>query len=222
MWETIVPSFEGFQTITYDLFCHGQNPYVGSVCSMHEMAEDVIKFLQENKIENPTIIGHSMGGYVGLEILKRIQGKLILLHSNFWEDPEQKKHDRNRVIEIVRSNKNLFISEAIPGLFDPKNQAKCSSHIAQLIEKAKKMDSSQIEAATAGMRDRMDNTAMLGNAEISIIHGENDPIIPTSVLNENLKKAASKPERIDITNVGHMSIWEDSASLIKAIKELLN
>ena len=58
-----------------------------------------------------SIISHSMGGYVGLEILNQedIPHELLLMHFIFWEDPAQKKSDRLRVSTIVYQKKEAFL-----------------------------------------------------------------------------------------------------------------
>ena len=80
------------------------------------MALQVLEILKELKITQFTLVGHSLGAYVGLELchLAPCQ-KLILLNSNCWSDDEQKRRDRLRVAEIVFKAKKHFIREAIPG-----------------------------------------------------------------------------------------------------------
>src|SRR5690606_26597669 len=100
VWDRLHPVFaeDGYCVITMDLPCHGKSRFNGEICEMTEMAEAVFAILYKFKFFNPIVIGHSMGGYVGLELMKLMACRLILLHSNFWEDPPEKKNDRNRVI----------------------------------------------------------------------------------------------------------------------------
>lgn len=223
MWETVVPSLLdlNYKVLTIDLPCHGESRFIGDNCTMVHMAKEVVKLLNENEIEGPQLIGHSMGGYVGLEVLKLIQAKLILLHSNFWSDPEEKKQDRNRVIEVVKKNSSLFIQEAIPGLFAKENLAKCRTEIQSLIDQANKIPTMEIIAATAGIRDRLDNRQLMETNEIGIIQGAGDPVIPTLKMLEQTSTLKSQVEIVTIANSGHMSIWEDQDALIESIKRLL-
>jgi pimeloyl-ACP methyl ester carboxylesterase len=223
IWDTILPFFDEseFQLITVDLPCHGQSRYVGEKCSMREMADAVEALLRSIGITKLSCIGHSMGGYVALELAKQIELKVILLHSNFWEDSEQKKEDRNRVIEVVKQNKNRFINEAIPNLFASQNKEKCSKDIERLIIQASAIPSAEIIAATVGMRDRSSFVKNMDKMDVSIIHGELDPIIPTNQMEESINKLEKLPPLIQLKNCGHMSIWESKTDLIKAIKSLL-
>ena len=223
MWESIYTNFlvEGFQCILVDLPCHGNSRFEGDECSMGFMAEEVHQLLDFLKINEPIlVVGHSMGGYVGLELSQLRPTQLVLLHSNFWADSDSKKLDRNRVIKIVEQGKKKFIQEAIPNLFAPENRENCAAIINQLIEKASTIPYKEIQAATAGMRDRsaFKNTE---KSSFAMIHGELDPIISTKMVKEELSQLANKPQLINLQNVGHMSIWEDHPSLIKALKTLL-
>ena len=224
IWDNIKPSIiaSGCRVITVDLPCHGKSRFDGEICTMEFMAEGILKVLSHEKIENPFLFGHSMGGYVGLELIKRIPVGLTLLHSNFWADSENKKHDRNRVIEVVTHSKKRFIREAIPNLFAPENRSKNEQDIETLISGACEIPIREIQASTAGMRDRNDNTVLLDEHNIYIIHGEEDPIIPSELLLSELKKVSKDIQLFTIKNCGHMSVWESPETLIKLMKSVIS
>lgn len=50
---------------------HGKSPHT-DIHTTPEMAEDLIGFIREHRIENPVILGHSMGGKVAMETALRI------------------------------------------------------------------------------------------------------------------------------------------------------
>jgi pimeloyl-ACP methyl ester carboxylesterase len=223
MWNDLVPHFiaQGYSCLTLDLPCHGISRFTGANCSMKSMAFLINQLLLKLKIDVKAIIGHSMGGYVGLELIELRSSQLILLHSNFWADNQQKKLDRDRVIEIVSKNKSLFIKEAIPALFAPENRDRCSTAINKLIKSAQSIPSIEIAAATAGMRDRKSFSLFLKSSDICIIQGEYDPIIATEQIKKEIEENNWQIELVLLKNVGHMSIWEDPKNLIKALKNLI-
>lgn len=68
-WDAIVPFFEKDYTCwCIDLPGFGQNPLPKSTWSITEYAHWVKKFIEENNIKNPTIVGHSFGGRVAIEL----------------------------------------------------------------------------------------------------------------------------------------------------------
>jgi pimeloyl-ACP methyl ester carboxylesterase len=223
MWDSILPDFlvDGYKCITIDLPCHGNSRFKGEICSMAFMAKQVDLVLKELNITDKVItIGHSMGGYVALELSQLRSTKTLLLHSNFWADSDAKKIDRNRVIELVENGKKKFIQEAIPNLFALENREKCRDTIQLIIASACGIPFQEIQAATAGMRDRKPFYDLMAE-ELRIIHGQKDPIISTTTLAQEQKKLINNIAVIHLQNVGHMSIWEDGQSLIKAIKSLI-
>lgn len=223
MWNSIAPEIEalGFKTFMVDLPCHGQSRFEEEICTMNEMARAVDVLCAEEELDNPIVFGHSMGGYVGLELLKLRPIKLTLVHSNFWADPDEKKKDRNRVIEIVQSNKMRLINEAIPNLFSVENRTPCQPAITNLINEASTIPAKEICASTAGMRDRLDNSELMNQHDIYIIHGELDGIVKTQMLEDKISKLATLPTVFTIKNCGHMSIWERPEALINHLKVIV-
>jgi pimeloyl-ACP methyl ester carboxylesterase len=223
MWSGVAPEFErlGFKTILVDLPCHGESRFDGEICSMAFMAEGVSAICDAEGVEKPIVFGHSMGGYVGLELLKLRPIQLTLVHSNFWDDPFEKKQDRDRVVTIVEQNKMRLINEAIPNLFATKNRAQCEKNILDLIENAEQIPSNEIIASTKGMRDRMHNGELLNQFNIKIIHGSLDTVVKTAKLNDEVANLTQLPKIQTIPDAGHMSIWEKPTALIQCLKNVV-
>ena len=220
MWDELIPELENdFQLLMIDLPGHGASPEPSKSYTLENVAKAIGDLLTIRGISKPSVIGHSMGGYVALEIKKLIDIKVILLHSNFWEDSAQKKEDRNRVIELIQTKKNHFVSEAIPNLFFSENLGHCEGAIANLIQGAKDMSVASIAEATSAMRDRLSNYDSAQRA--SIIHGAQDPIISTEMLGGELKENQIDAELYSIENCGHMSIWESKEELINILNHIL-
>jgi len=223
VWNAVYPDFvnAGFQCILVDLPCHGKTRFEGECCSMKFMAATLFNYLDETKIHNPFVFGHSMGGYVGLELQRLMKIRLTLVHSNFWTDSEEKKQDRNRVIEVVKQNKNLFLNVAIPNLFAPYNREFRREEINLLLEKAAKIDGVEIAAATAGLRDRLPSYDVMESEEVNLIQASDDPVVPEDTLKDELIKLTRKPTIYRIANCGHMSFIEDREALINHLRTIV-
>ena len=94
MWRHMAP-ITGFQSICIDLPGHGLSE-ASEDLAIPSMATQVALLLDALNIDKFHVVGHSMGGYVGLELLSsddRTQ-KLVLMNSNFWSDDEEKKNNR--------------------------------------------------------------------------------------------------------------------------------
>ncbi len=86
MWSYI--DWLGVRQIRIDLPGHGKSPHVDCE-DIVSMAELVNRSLSPDERREPIIVGHSMGGYVALELIKYFENpRLILINSNFWKDSE--------------------------------------------------------------------------------------------------------------------------------------
>lgn len=217
-FDDLITVFPDKQCILVDLHGHGQSFFDESLDpSMTVMAQQVKDLLDHLGIQHYHVVGHSLGGYVGCELLRmdeRVE-HLTLLHSHPWPDSETKKKDRDRVIELVKTKAVQFIREAIPNLFafpDEHREA-----IRRYCAIAEKMDPAAIQWATAAMRDRASSTQLLSVKanSVSIIQGQLDPLIP----NIELHTFASEHgiAFYEIPRCGHMGQEEAPGT----VKELL-
>ena len=225
MWENLSLESIHFQSILIDLPGHGKskNEDNSPIPSMDYMANRVIDTLNQLGIKKYNVVGHSMGGYVAL-VLKKIDErckKVVLLNSNFWEDSIEKQKDRVRVADIVFKNKNLFLKEAIPNLYN--DQLKYKTEIAVLLKEALKMNSFSIAYASLAMSKRMDFTELISQkpTDFVIVQGEIDVIVPKLIM-ESKDVLQNVPYYL-IKTTGHMSHFENPIEIKKMlIKELGN
>lgn len=224
MWNSLFPDFENHQIICFDAFGHGKSAGNDSKAySMEANARAIADVLSKEKIKNPIVIGHSMGGYIGLELLKRCKlNTLILLNSNFWADSELRVQNRNRLIDVVGLNKDFFLNEAIGNLFHIKSST-IDQTIKRLVEGAKKISVESIIKTTRGLRDRKDNTQLLNSYsnQIVVVQADLDPIIPLNEMELAIEDLKKRPEFHIIKNSGHMSIWENPKATRRIIKQIV-
>ncbi len=223
MWEALPLRTLRHQCIFIDLPGHGKSALenMPDKPSVAWLADQVISTLDQLGINSFSIVGHSMGGYVALEVKRLMPScrKVVLLNSNFWDDGEQKKIDRVRVASLVMKAKNLFIQEAIPHLFH--DTIKHEKTILSLVRDAKKMEASTIAFSSLAMRDRTDFSARIleNPLDYLFIHGVLDRLIEVE---EYRRKTSSFPEQLClIDRAGHMSPWENPSEVMKGIKSVL-
>lgn len=221
MWEVLNLN-SNFQTVAIDLPGHGNSKTSPQVTSIEHMAACVKMTLDELKFNDFHLIGHSMGGYVALEYLKGfgVNGKMILLNSNFWQDDAKKKADRLRVANLVLSNKRLFIREAIPGLFS--NASTFAQEIDRLIHEAFDIPAEHIAGCSVAMRNRKNQLAVMKKEakKISIFQGETDKLCPS----EKMEIAVEGLEisYLKVPNAGHMSHIENTSFVQRGILDFLS
>jgi pimeloyl-ACP methyl ester carboxylesterase len=221
VWEPLALVKFPFQSILIDLPGHGKSTSLPEEISISAMAQEVAKTLHSLSISQFAVVGHSMGGYVALQLAKMKVGvhQVCLLNSNFWEDSPHKKIDRNRVIEVVKTNAPRFIKEAISGLFaEPENH---TNFIQKAISEAHEINVEAIIYATQAMRDRPDQTEFANQlgTSLQIIQGELDQAVPLETM---LEYTRNQPFNVLILpNVAHMTHVEATADVQCILKDFL-
>jgi pimeloyl-ACP methyl ester carboxylesterase len=213
MWDYLPLDNLPIQQIRIDLPGHGWSFELLNTPSIELMALEVQRVLDHLAISSFSVVGHSMGAYVGLE-LSQSKGfeHLILLNSNCWSDSEQKKQDRLRVANFVHQAKSHFIREALPNLFsNPQEQGQV---IEALIKEANSMTPEAIAFAALAMRERTDFTEFV-NAhpeKFTFIHGKLDRLVSV----EELQAKITGPS-IHLLDCGHMAHVEAREEVLRIL-----
>lgn len=223
IWLNIAEKLtKNYKVLLVDLPGHGKSTLVSDTLSIIEMAESVQAIMDFLGLTKSIIFGHSLGGYVALELAKKMEIDLALVHSNFWNDDIKKRKDRDRVIAVVKENLSLFVHTAIPSLFYSENRAEQKDNIENFVKSASKMGNDAIVLATIGMRDRANNRQVLEHQRIAVIQGEFDPIIPEAKMVENLEQIKNKPYYFKISNCGHMGFLEQPSVFFEVILSIID
>ncbi|SNR53510.1 alpha/beta fold hydrolase [Flavobacterium sp. ov086] len=216
MWQEYVKLFsEKHRVITIDLLGHGESDCLGYVHSMEDNANAVHEVLEHLKIEKATILGHSMGGYVGLafaELFPNNIQKLVLLNSTSKEDSAEKKLNRTRAIKAVKQNYVNFVSLAIGNLFSENNRTRLANEIEKAKVQALKTPLQGIVASLEGMKIRKDREALLHKNlfPVLLILGKKDPVLNYE---ESLSQIEDTTAELVSFEDGHMSHIENKEEL---------
>jgi pimeloyl-ACP methyl ester carboxylesterase len=212
------------RVITVDLLGHGGTDCLSYVHTMEEMAEAVQAVLSHLKLRKYFLVGHSLGGYVSLALAElnpdSIKG-LVMFHSSARADDKQKKHDRDRVVRIVKMNPELFIHEAVPNLFNTDYKPN-KRGIEQYKKLAYSMSKQGVIAALEGMKDRVDREIVVNFAPYPVLYiiGKEDNILSADdlIVQSNLAENGSC---LLLKNVGHMGFVEAKKETFGAIKRFV-
>lgn len=217
MWESF--SLSEWQTVLVELPGHGSESLI-PYQTIEELALPIKSEVEHHELKLNAIIGHSMGGYVALELFKHLPeiDALVLLNSNFWSDSDQKKIDRKRVAELVFHQKKLFLETAIPNLFAHTDGNE--EFILNLIESANRMSPESIAMASLAMSIRKDNTDFLKSESrpVLLIQGDRDKLVPLEIMKE---KTSDWTEFVALPS-GHMSMIECPELTNQVIELFLN
>ena len=216
MWQDYVVFFsENYRVITIDLLGHGDSDCLGYIHSMEENANVVHEVLEHLHIQKAIVVGHSMGGYVGLAFAElypnKIQ-KLVLLNSTSKEDSAEKKLNRTRAIKAVKQNYVTFVSMSISNLFSENNRIRLTKEIEKVKDQALKTPLQGIVASLEGMKIRKDRESLLKQNlfPVLLILGKKDPVLN---YDESISQIKNTTAELVSFEDGHMSHIENKEEL---------
>lgn len=223
MWTDFADKLSAdFRVICPNLPGIAGSPIVGDQITLEEVAVLLEEWLEENRIENPIVIGHSLGGYVTLALLELMASRLRavgLFHSTAFADDQAKKDMRDRTIVFLRKNGvDKFVTSFVPPLFPENRREELSKEIEQAIEDAKSSTLDGLIAFAGAMRDRKDRLEVLKDYSGSklLIAGTEDGAV---------KIEASRAQKnafthyFELEGVGHMGMVEKKEETLSLVRE---
>lgn len=213
---------EDFRVISVDLPGFGNSKSLPENFSIADSAAKIIELLNQLDIKKCIPVGHSLGGYVTLAMVKQktsMFSGFSLFHSTAYADSEERKAARNKVVEFVSSNGvTAFIETFIPPLFHDKS----NPDIPFAVKMALQTKQETLIGYAKAMRDRPDLTSVIEKFTnpILFIAGEKDTVIPPDALQKQAK-LASKPHLNVVKGVAHMGMFEKEAETLNLTREFL-
>lgn len=223
-WMNLDLSKAPWRSVLIDLPYHGEHRHIElQEQNLDFYADFVIQAIENAGVKKYTLIGHSMGGYIGLRILEMDSWieKLIMLHSNIWEDSEERKRNRERVAQVVERSKKIFLSEAVPMLF--KDRHGHEGTIEAIIEEATKMSATGIIHGALSMRNRKASNKLVEQykEKCFFIQGSHDALIDVNEAHETWTQVGDPSKFRTIEHCGHMSMYEQPLALMKILNQII-
>ena len=198
-----------------------------STLSIEVMADDIKLLLDDEKITQCILLGHSMGGYIALAFAEKYPQYLKgfgLIHSTAYADNEEKKKNRLKSIDIIEEYGGYsFLKNTIPNLFSVKFKFNNEESVEELIQKSKEFSNTSLQAYCHAMMTRPNRTKVLSNSQLPIllIAGTEDIAAPL----KDLKEQSSLSILIDfhvLERVGHMGMWEAPQEINQLVLTFIN
>jgi len=216
LWNEQIEALSGsHRIITPDLRGFGESESSSGTATMRRMAEDVARLMDALEIENATLGGLSMGGYVVLAFYKQFPARvsgLVLADTRPQADTEEAKQGRAQQAERALAEGMATIADAmLPKLLTPETVAKRPSVVKRVRDMMMSTKPAGAAAALMGMAAREDQTELLStiNVPTLIMVGRNDAITPVQD-SQNMHERISGSRLVIIENAGHVSNIEQA------------
>lgn len=225
IWSDFVEHFSlEYRVIALDLYGHTPKTqyHFDASKQLKDYANEIIELLHELGVEEIAVVGHSMGGYIALEMLKlapALVTGISLFHSQPFADSKEIRSNRMNMIQDLLNGKKSDVIEALFQKVLPlEHQAKhpiCSSKIYAMMNQ---VDAKGLATTISAIAQREDSTNVLTKTTIPVqfILGGVDAFIPVPRMLELIP---------DITNcsvtflkdVGHVGMLEEANQCIAAL-----
>lgn len=180
--------------------------------------------LNELDLSQFIVMGHSMGGYLALELAQRFSDDCAgigLLHSTCFADDDVKKANREKTISFLESySAEAYLSTAVPGLFHQPEQD--ADAIRGLIKTGSKISTHTLAAYQKMMKERIDKSYTLKSTTqpVLIIAGAQDKAVNAE---QSLKQSHLAPitDFHLLTDCAHMGMIEAKERFHQILKSHL-
>jgi pimeloyl-ACP methyl ester carboxylesterase len=219
IWDAVIEHIDSEDILKID--------YSTLVRKEHFLIEDLATrlgdYLEAENIEQCILIGHSMGGYIGLEIMEQypeLIAGLGLVNTHPFEDSEERKALRQKSINFINKfGATPYIKQAIPTWFTEGFVVAQPEKVQAIVLNAlEKYNGDALVFALEAMLHRNDCSETLRSAEIPIlfINGAKDGTIPEELrmAQVHLPKVASIHT---LPESAHMSLIEAPEEVAKII-----
>lgn len=211
--------------VSIDLPGHGLTGSHGEANTMEFNAAVIKAIFGKLGIEKATVIGHSMGGYVGQRFLKdypECVAALIHFNSNPYADNPDKKDQRLKEIDFIKNGKLTQLAQiAIPNMYAKENLRQFDEKIAETVEICETHDPLGVAAAVVGLMTREDNVELLRTTSVPVafIFGDSDSYAPMEVIRK-IQHDLPGAKHFIIPQTGHNSFIERPLSVLEALNSL--
>jgi pimeloyl-ACP methyl ester carboxylesterase len=220
IWDRVAGSLEPHtRLILPDLRGFGLSPAPEGVYTMRLMAEDIAALMDRLEIHKAILVGHSMGGYIGLAFAQvypdRLAG-LALVSSHAGADSPERRQGRLRLAERVKRKGVKAVLEANLERFSPNAQVRELTRELILRSSGK-----SVIAALKGMAERPDFSELLAQLKVPcvVVAGSADAIISIEKARE-MVQMLSRGWLVEVPEGGHMLMLETPDLVSAAIHDL--
>lgn len=211
----------GLQVVTIDLPGFGQST-TEPRASIRDMAAMVVEVLDSLLLEKVVLVGHSMGGYVGLAFAEAYADRLLglsLFHSHPYADTPDIWALREKSIAFIkRYGHALYVKQTIPNIFAPRFRRDNTFLLEKLSLRAVQYPSDGLTTALAAMAQRPDRSQVLSELEVPVqmIVGSEDQTLPPEKSIQQLALPIVADVQI-LSGVGHAGMLEAPAVTAKQV-----
>lgn len=228
VWENQIPFLkEHCKLIIPDLPGSGQSVAADTGnWSMEYFADCLQVIVQEEKMQQFIMVGHSMGGYITLAFAEKYPDQLAafsLFHSSAFADSEEKVATRRKGIKFIGDNgAKKFLEQSIPNLFSEETKKQHPGMVSNFLTRFTNFSAGSLVGYYEAMILRPDRTYVLKNFSrpVQFIMGKYDTAVPLEQGLQQCHLPGFSYIHI-LEHSGHMGMWEEPDLSNELLKSFL-
>lgn len=198
---------------------------VADLTRADSIAEMTRQALQQAPAGPLSVAGHSMGGYVALEIMRQAPervARLALLNTNARPDSPESIENRRRLIALADKDMEAVVQALLPKLMTAEHlQDPLRTGTIGAMKMA--IGPEAFKRQEAAIIDRADSRPHLGRIECPtlVIAGREDAVMPVEWL-EELARGIPNARLAVIEHCGHMAPLEKPAEVARLLRQWIH
>lgn len=215
-----------YYCVSYDIRGLGESSVGDGQFTMDSFVDDLENLMSEMKLDKAILCAHSMGGYISLRALEKMQDKFfaaILLDTVSTADANEGKLKRAAAIKRINTQGLApFVEDFINLCYGDLYKQKHPQEVEKRVQKSASFNPIGVKGCLLAMLSRTDTTQFLSEIKIPtlLLCGENDTLTTPLAMME-MSKQIGNSEFVVIKNSGHMSAVENPTEVNSAIKSFL-
>jgi pimeloyl-ACP methyl ester carboxylesterase len=228
MWRHQLAALSRWRCIAPDLPGAGMSPAHDSRdgYSMAAYAADLMRLLDDHRIDQVVVCGLSMGGYIAFELLrqfpKRVRAAILCNTKAAADTPEAKQGRDVMAAKAQKEGAWGIAEELVPKLLALATRERQPEVVREVTELIARQPVSGIVGALRALRERPDSTPLLGWIQIPVlvVAGEDDQITPAVGMQE-MARAIPGAQFALIRDAGHLTPLEQPGVVTTALRDFL-
>ncbi len=214
VWKYQIEALSKYYTLILpDIFGSGDSENLkGENITIDDYAKGLREIILAEKIQQFSIFGHSMGGYIALAYLAQFPEDLSsigLIHSTAFADDENKIQQRSKSIQFIHEFGSLaFLKTTVPKLFSANKSNKLM--IDSFLQMGINISKNTLIQYYYAIKNRPDRIDLLKNATIPVlfISGMEDTLVKyTDNIRQSILPSTSEIKLL--TNTAHIGFYEN-------------
>jgi 3-oxoadipate enol-lactonase len=227
MWKKQIDELSSdYFCISFDVRGLGESLPGDGQFTIELFVDDISSIINELGLKKPVICGLSMGGYISLRAVEKMESKfggLILCDTKSEADTDKGKIVRAEGIKKINEEglKN-FIPEFIKNCFSERFRNDYQEEYLEIIKRSLQYSALGVKGCLLALAARTDTTSYLSEIKIPtlVLCGEKDSMTTPDIMRELAEKILNSEFHI-VPNSGHMISIENYPFVTEEIFEFL-